>query len=54
MAVLLMSAAVLWTSVLCCTVGTPIDGPQPMNIVAPLNTKIAFSEYHRDDSREVL
>ena len=43
MAVLLMSAAVLWTSILCCAVGTPIDGPQPMNIVAPLNTKITFT-----------
>ena len=43
MAVLRMSAAVLWTSVLCCAVGTPIDGPQPKNIVAPLNTKITFT-----------
>ena len=41
MAVLM--SAVLLSSILHCVAGTPIDGPQPMNALAPLGTKVTFT-----------
>ena len=41
MAVLM--SAVLLSSILHCITGIPIDGPQPMSVLAPLGTEMAFT-----------
>ena len=41
MAVLM--SAVLLSSILHCITGIPIDGPQPMSVLAPLGTEITFT-----------
>ena len=43
MAVLTLISAVLLSSILHCVAGIPIDGPHPMNALAPLGTKMTFT-----------